>query len=228
MKVKSGARPVDADTEWSPGDVPGTIAGLMKFPVWSGSSSVTTGPCLYDKDDEAILNSAGDPLEGMEMEMADAKLSVTNYATTHTNWMTAAATYTNTCNTGNWNGGAIDCWKCQGCSATLATENVDGTTYVFWELTWEFAYRAKSWRLQPWDIGFAEKCDSEGVASAGGTSRKAIKGADGKATARPVALVAGVAKPAGSPPDPLSFVIYQRNDFSAAFGEVFTPASGPA
>ena len=228
VKVKYGARPVDADSSWSPGGVPGAVEGLMKFPVWSGSSSVTTGPCLEDKDDEMIVNSAGDPLEGMEMEMADAKLSVTNYATTHTNWMTAAATYTNTCNNATWNGGAIDCWKCQGCSAKLATENVGGVTFNFWELTWEFAYRAKSWRLRPWDIGFAERCDSEGVASAGGTSRKAIKGPDGKATARPVALAAGVAKPAGQPPDALSFVIYQRQNFMTAFGEVFTPASGPA
>lgn len=222
VKVKYGSRPHTAPPE-DPPNTPGSVPGLMKFPVWSGSSSVTTGPCLEDKDKEAIVNSAGDPLEGMEMEMADAKLTVTNYALSHTAWMTAAATYTNTCNTGNWNGGAIDCWKCQGCSAKLATENVDGTTYVFWELTWEFAYRAQSWRLRPWDIGFAERCDSEGVASSTGTNRKAIKGADGKATARPVALAAGVAKPAGQPPDALSFVIYQRQNFSTAFGEVFTP-----
>lgn len=227
VKVKYGARPVDADTEWSPEGIPFSVPGLMKFPVWSGSSSVTTGPCLYDKDDHSIVNSAGDALEGMEMEMADAKLTVTNYALTESAWMTAAATYTNTCNTGNWNGGAIDCWKCQGCSAKLTTENYNAVTYVFWELTWEFAYRAKSWRLRPWDIGFAEKCDSDGVASSVGTYRKAIKGIDGKVTPRPVALAAGVAKPAGQPPDPLAFVIYQRNDFGAAFGEVFTPPSGP-
>ena len=227
VKVKYGARPYTAPPD-DPPETPGAVAGLMKFPVWSGSSSVTTGPCLEDKDDEMIVNSAGDPLEGMEMEMADAKLSVTNYATTHTNWMIAAATYTNTCNNATWNGGAIDQWKCQGCSAKLATENVGGVTFNFWELTWEFAYRAKSWRLRPWDIGFAERCDSEGVASATGTSRKAIKGPDGKATARPVALAAGVAKPAGQKPDALSFVIYERQNFMTAFGEVFTPASGPA
>ena len=227
VKVQYGARPVDADSSWSPGDVPGTIAGLMKFPVWSGSSSVTTGPCLEDKDAHKIVNSAGDPLEGMEMEMADAKLTLTNYAATHTAWMTAAQTYTNTCNNASWNGGGIDKWKCQGCAAKLSTENVNGITYVFWELTWEFAYRAKSWRLEPWDIGFAERCDSEGVASAAGTKRRAIRGFDGKVTPRPVALAAGVAKPAGEPPDALVFWPYNRYDFGSVFGEVFTPASGP-
>ena len=47
------------------------------------------------------------------------------------------------------------------------------------------------------------------------------------ATTKDVALAAGVAKPAGQPPDALSFVIYQQQNFMTAFGEVFTPASGP-
>jgi len=226
VKVKYGARPVDADTEWSPG-VPGTIEGLMKFPVWSGSSSVTTGPCLKDITGAKIVNSAKDPLEGQEMEMADAKLTLTNYAATHGTWMTQQKVCTNKCNDAVWNGGAIDTWKCQGVAAKLTTENVGGVTYVFWELTWEFAYRHDTWHLKPWDIGFAELCGSDGVASASGDKKKAIKGVDGKVTPRPVALAAGVAKGAGQEPDALDFAIYYRTDFATKFGEVFTPASGP-
>ena len=228
VKVKYGARPVNATPDTPPPNVPGTISGLMKFPVWSGSSGVTTTPCLEDKDGEKICNSAGCPLEGQEMEMADAKLTLTNYAATHTAWMTMAATYTNTCNSATWNGGAVDTWKCQGCAAKLTTENVNAITYVFWELTWEFIYRPLNWHLKPWDIGFTERCGTDGVPSASGTAWKTIKGVDGKVSPRPVALAGGVAKGAGQKPDPLDFIIYKQQNFTTAFGEVFTPASGPS
>lgn len=56
-----------------------------------------------------------------------------------------------------------------------------------------------------------------------GTKRAQIKGQDGKPVRQPVALQNGMAKAAGDPPDALAFEVYEKVDFMAPFGQVFTP-----
>lgn len=213
-----------------PEDQPGSME--FKPPVWGGTSSVTTGPVppdvnneLKDLDGLNICNSAGDPLEGLEQEFAEERLTLTQYYASHNDWMELARTHTNATNDGNWNGGAERTWKCQGCSKRLNIENKDGTTTVYWEITWEFAYRADTWDLRPWDIGFAQLVDDEGTPTGSGTKRAQIKGRDGKGVRQPVALNNGIAKAAGEPPDPLRFRVYPKQNFGLAFGEVFTPGA---
>lgn len=205
-------------------DDPGQPGGMeWKPPIWGGTSSVTTGPVYKNRLGVVMCNSAGDPLEGLEAEFAEDRLTLTQYYADHTAWMSASQMYTNAVNDAAWNGGAAGTWKCQGCSKKLNIETKDSQTIVYWEVTWEFAYRAGGWSLKPWDIGFNQRVDEEGVPYAGGTQRATITGQDGKGVRQPVALSEGVAKPAGEPPDELEFFVYEERDFFIQFGEVYTP-----
>jgi hypothetical protein len=192
--------------------------------IWGGSSSVTTGPVYKDKDGDMMVNSAGDPLEDLTAEFAEERLTLTTYYTNHVQWMNLSKGYTNVCNKDTWNGGAPYTWKCQGCSKKLNIETNDqGRSLVYWEVTWEFAYREEGWQHRPWDIGFAQLVDDEGVPTQSGTKRATVKGQDGKGVRQPVALENGMAKEAGEPPNELVFKVYQEKNFRGVFGQVFTP-----
>jgi len=230
LRVRYAAPPPDAETENAPNQ-PGQISGLMKLPVWGASSSVTSGPCFEHypifKDNgtlEAITNTAGDPLEGLEKEQAGFRLTLTQYFASHNDWRGRAIQYTNSINDAAWNGGGRGYWKCQGCSARLQTENVGGITVVFWEVNWDFEGKDGGWNLQPWNVGFAQLVDEEGEPEPYGTQRAQIKGQDNKPVRQPVALEAdGTAKAAGAKPDALDFRVYPELDFAGPFGELFTP-----
>jgi hypothetical protein len=218
--------PVDNGDSGGEGE-PGSISTLMKVPIWSAGSSVVTAPCYKDKDGDIITNSAGDPLEGLEKEEAEFRLTLTQYYPSHANWMGTARTYTNAVNSDTWNGGAPGTWKCQGCSAKVGSENVESATMIYWEVTWEFAYREDTWDLKPWDVGFHELCDVNGTPSASGDKRKTIYTVDKKPTRQPVALSGGVALPPGSPPEVINggdgVKVYQEQAFVSVFGQVYTP-----
>lgn len=205
------------DTNSNPG------ASDDKIPTWSASSSVTTGPVTKDIDGNPITNSAGDPLEGVEMEKAEFRLTLTQYFPDHTVWAPGSREYTNTLNNAAWNGGEAGEWKCQGSSAKLNIDNSDGAVAVYWEVNIEFAYRKGGWDPVLLDMGFAERCDGDGNPTSGGDQRRQIKGQDGKPVRQPVALIGGVAAPAGVPPDLLTFHVYERKDFSTPFGQLYTP-----
>lgn len=192
-------------------------------PVWSGTSSVTTGPVYKDKAGNVMTNSAGDPLEDLTKEFAEERLTLTKYYASHTDWMTLSRTYTNAINDDTWNGGAARSWKCQGCSKKMNIETKDGARLVYWEVTWEFAYRKDLWTLKPWDVGFNQLVDENGTPTMAGDQRATIKGQDGKGVRQPVALQNGMAKAAGEPPDALEFFVYDELDFMTPFGEVTTP-----
>lgn len=196
---------------------------------WAASGGTSTGPAFRDIDEEEIVNSAGDPLEGLEQENDDISWTLTKcYA--DMSWNTVRKEQSNTTNSTTWNGSGPGTWKVNFRSAqkkTIATATTgtsgpspnDGTnapaegsesTSTYWETVWEFRYRKNGWALKPWDVGFNELVSGE---------RQAIVGADGKAVKQPVALTsAGAAKPAGEAPDALAFDVYDSSNFSV-FGE---------
>lgn len=243
--VSADYKPDPTQSSDSDEDDPGGMDGLV--PVWGGSSSVASEPVYLNIAGNTMTNSAGEPLEGLEAEQAQFHLTKTTYYSTHEGgggWLAHARTYTNSINSDVWNGGQPGQWKCQGCSAKL---NIDrqgeqGAARVYWEVSWDFAFRADYWRLTPWDIGFNELCDDEGnpievygVSDSGGggsgedgacgdgINRRAIRGQDGKPVRQPVALQNGKAKGPGCRPDALLFEIYASQAFGAVFGEVTTP-----
>lgn len=239
------------------GDDQSEVDGMYK--QWSGSSSVASEPIYQDNNGNVMTNSAGDPLEGLEAEKAQFHLTLTTYYTSHADnlplrgWVPLAREFTNAVNSDVWNGGQPRQWKCQGCSAKVVSDRLGpgGAVRFYWEVTWDFAFRADYWVLRPWDIGFNELVDDEGVPqptygiSAGDESyigdgsdgsgsgddgpcdgnlqRRAIKGQDGKPVRQPVALQDGVAKAPCLRPSELWFEVYPEQEFTPTFGEVFTP-----
>lgn len=221
IDIKFYVPPVDGG---DPDDPQGS--GFMRAMIWTGSSSAKTVPAV-EKNGDIIVNSAGDAIEGLEMETIEPRLSLKMYYPNHTALMAAYHAYSNKVNDAAWNGGAAETWRCLGCSFQPVSENVAGVSYTFWEVNWEFAYDSTTWRLKPWDVGFAERCDSSGVASGSGSGRKLIVGQDKKPVRQPVALAGGVALGPGSPPLVINggagVEVYEQADFNTEFGQIFTP-----
>jgi len=211
------AEPPDPqDPEQPQEEIPGRPA------TWGGSSSVTAVPIYKDRNGDVIQNTAGDPLEDVTAEQAEDRLTFTQYRTEHTGWMADSRRFTNAVNSIFWNGGEPGTWKCQGCSKKVNFDKTDQGTEVYWEITWEFAWRRDGWQPKPWNIGFHELSsqDEGGVTIPDGFRRVPIKGAR-----QPVALDEnGEAKPAGEPPDVVEVLWYPEEDFGLTFGEVYTPS----
>jgi len=199
---------------------PGAIEGFGKKPIWTAGSSVTTGPVLKEIDGTPIKNSAGDPYEDITKEFAEFRLGVTMYAFTAKDWQGLAYLCTNAINSQEWNGGQPETWKCQGCSAQLVTESLNGSSYTLWEINWEFAYRADKWNLQLIDIGYAERVNENGEPSQNGNKRQAIRDPKGKPVPGPVPLdgMGGAAEPGVLVTN--LFDIYHQVDFNKIFGEI--------
>jgi hypothetical protein len=196
-------------------NTPSPDTGLPKD-CWAATGATTTIPLYKDKDGALIVNSAKDPIEGAEREASDFSLTLTK-AYTDLTWSSIAVAQSNTVNSSSWNSSASRTWKVAFRSANKKELTVSGSTdqtKPYWEVTWEFNYRAESWDFKPWDVGFNQLVTSDGTPSASGTGRAAILGADKKPVKSPVALSSGVAKSAGSAPDALTFRLYQETDFS--------------
>lgn len=150
---------------------PGGIDGLI--PTWGASSSVVSEGIYKDAAGNTMTNSAGDPLEDLQAERAEFRLTLTQYYLSHADtgneiaqrgWLWRSRNFTNRVNSDNWNGGVYGQWKCQGSSARLQIDKggAGGTQRIYWEVTWEFAYHPDGWFLRPWDIGFNELVDENG------------------------------------------------------------------
>jgi hypothetical protein len=217
VDFKYYAKPVDLNDGLS---APGAIEGFGKKPVWSAGSSVTTGPVTKDIYDGKITNSAGDPLEDAVKEYAEFRCSVTMYSFSVSGWASTALEYTNATNSDSWNGGGPRTWKCQGCSAQLVTESLNGVSFTLWEVAWEFAYRKDTWDLVLLDIGYNQRVNEDGEPSQSGDKKKTIVGPDKKPLAGPVGLNNGVAVSPGDEPDEREFIVYEQRPFGTVFGEI--------
>lgn len=188
------------------------------IPIWSATGSSSVVPVYKDAAGVMITNSAGDPLEGLEKEKSEFTLVLTK-PYINLNWLTAARAFTDTCNSQAWNGGAQHTWLCRFRSASV--ERKDGL--IYWSTQWEFSYRAETWKLMPWDIGF-HKLDGDGD---GEYKKKTIVGTDGKTVKHPVALAGGTPLPPGEPPvvirDGGGAKVYLETNFEPEFGTIFTP-----
>jgi len=187
---------------------------------WGATGSSSAVPVFEDTDGNMIKNSAGDPLEGLEKEQCEFTLTLTKPYASHLTLGAAARTYTDTCNQFAWNGGDPHTWLCRFKSASI--ERKDGL--VYWSSSWEFAYKATTWKCMPWDVGFHEWRGSPGQGDFG---RKAILGVDGKPVKQPVALSGGTALAPGQGPFVINggdgVKVYVETNFAAEFGEMFTP-----
>lgn len=193
--------------------------------IWSGRGVNVSVPFFRDKDNAILKNSAGDPIEGMERDLCFPGWTLTRAHLTLTAASSEINAVVNRTNSAAWpstNSGAAETWKCSLANLqkqVIVTQTSTTQTAVrYWEVTYEMEYREETWKLKPWDMGFNERCDSDGVASGAGTKRRVILGVDGRPVRQPVALSNGVSLPPGTPPVALEFTPYQTANFSTYFG----------
>ena len=175
------------------------------------TGAITSGPAFIHYGDgndspKVIVNSAGDPLEGLEKELAEWRISISGNRSVFNKSM--AANYLNTINSDTYSGLEPGTVKCQGISGSRKIELVNGSKLVYWEVNVELAHRGENWRLKTWDVGFNEIVDGE---------RKKILDAAKKEVSQPVALHEGEQKAAGEEPDMLTFKIYKEKTFTGIF-----------
>lgn len=199
---------------------------------WEASGGTTTQPAFEDKDNQPLVNAAGDPLEGIEREREEKSWTLTKYYFSET-WAVDRMTFAGFCNSDSWDGGDPLTWKCYFKGATKKTfqyfdrgsiasgaetggpgEDATVETITVVETKWEFKYEPLTWKTMPWDVGFQEKV---------GTQRKVILCDDQKPVRQPVALNAdGTRKSSGEAPDVIrggeGAELYPVAAFGAKFG----------
>lgn len=215
------------------GDDGGGGGAELPYDKWTAGGSSKSIPVFRDRAGNLITNSAGDILEGLEKEQCEYTLNLVKAFAHHSGWMALAAATVDHVNSGTWQGGAEETWLCRFRNANLEVKVTEQSCMIYWSTQWEFAYRADTWRLMPWDVGFHEVFggyDQTGNPQDGTGKRRTILGADGKAVKHPVALNGnGRPKAAGQPPDvvmgkdgKIGVPVYDLADFSP-FGQIYTP-----
>ena len=188
---------------------------LERGDTWKFSTQGVAVPALYFFDGNTIkplTNSAGDYFEGLMVDEAQQKITITANRASFPS--SIAAAITNCTNASAYLGFAPGHVKVQGISGELVSEVVDDVTWWYWKVTVELLARQTGWDLLIPDVGFNFL--------EGGEKRRAyVKGPDGDnvATANPVALNgAGGMQAAGNLPAVLTRQIYRRVNFEAYFG----------
>lgn len=204
---------------------PSPTYSQLPAPKWTGGTALTQQGVFLDRAGKRIVNSAGAVLSEIEMDVAEATLTLVRCypSTAFATISQAIANLTNTVNNAAWAGGAAKTWKCQGARWQLMVESdSDGKQFVYYETTWEFAYRGITWELRPLDVGMTQKVDANGVPSKTGTRRAAILGEDGKPVKEPAPLDQGIeyvgAVDGVTWPKVLTYDLYVERDFTASFG----------
>lgn len=189
--------------------------------VWKFSTQGVAVPALtyYDQDDngeqKAIINSAGDYIEGLKVDEAQQKITIQSNRQQFPSALAAAVT--NCVNDAPYLGFARDGVKVQGISGEQATEQVNGQEVRYWKITSELLCRQTGWSLLIPDVGF-------NFILTGTRKRAFVLGPPPDEaeipTTNPIALDgSGGAKPDGEPPAILVRRVYKRISMSQYFGQ---------
>ena len=186
--------------------------------VWKFATQGVAVPALtyYEGTTPTPLtNSAGDFFQGLTVDEAQQKITITGNRQSFPS--ATAAAVTNCVNDGSYLGFGTDCVKVQGISAESAVEVVDDVEVPYWKITAELLCRQTGWNLLLPDVGFNF--------IEGGVKRRADVELDGEkvASANPIALNGSGGKQAGGTlPVILTRRVYKRITMSTYFG---TPPS---
>lgn len=201
IDVKYESRNVDYDDKEDsdkPGENPSTWRRI------SISSSQLTVPASESQEIDGqpakpIVNSAGDPVDGLEEETAIAVMKYTNSYAPDPN-LPKFYEYMNTTNQSKFLGAEPRTLRMTGFNADF-----DDATQL-WSVSVELTYNPKQWRIAYYDAGYNELV--------GGT-RRAIVDERGNPVGSPVPLDnTGEAKPIGQDPDILYAYPYEQKNFS--------------
>lgn len=198
---------------------PSNVMPWERPDTWKFSTQGVAVPALFYIDGESfkpLVNSANDYFEGLVVDEAQQKVTITANRQSFPSGMAAAIT--NCVNSSTYLGFPARHVKVQGISGEMASEEIDGFTYYYWKITSELLCRQTGWDLLLPDIGF-------NFIEGGEKKRATVKGPDNEdvASANPVALDgAGGLAGAGNLPAVLTRPIYRSISMSSYFG---TPPS---
>lgn len=185
------------------------------------SGSLASSPafwCFTEEDTnntqkQIIINTAGDPLQGLDRDEAEFSVSIQQNVKPPFNFGRAQQ-YVGAINSDVWSGGQPKTWKVQSISSSRKFESIPADTpdappvkVYYWDMSTTIAYRQSGWDLQTWDVGFNEIKNGKRVKIYAGS----------EPVSEPVALSNGLAKTPGQPPDLLSFRIYPMRPFTNIF-----------
>lgn len=123
--------------------------------TWKFQTQGVAVPALYYWDgniQRPMTNSAGDYIEGLTVDEAQQKVTITANRQAFPSALAAAVT--NCVNNGAYLGFAANCVKVQGISGEIALEQVNGNEVRFWKITSELLCRQTGWNLLIPDVGF--------------------------------------------------------------------------
>jgi hypothetical protein len=208
---------VEVVAQYKPEDDPNP-PGLLPWEradVWKFQTQGAAVPALFYYDGQTqkpLTNSAGDYFEGLTIDEAQQKVTITANRLAFPSALAAAIT--NCVNASPFLGFGIDCVKVQGISGEIASEEVGETTYYFWKITTELLCRQTGWNLLLPDVGF-------NFIEGGVKKRADVEGPDGEqiASANPIALNGNGGKVAGGGfPAILNRRVYRQINMSSFFG----------
>lgn len=143
------------------------------------------------------LNSAGDPVDGLEEDTALLRLTFTNTNVVNPDFP-LLFTYLNTCNQTAFLGADPYKLRVTGYGAEFDQKN------QVWSVSVEFTFNPADWKIRYYDVGYNEIVDGK---------RQAVLDKSGNPVSKPVALNAdGSAKAVGEDPDILTIKPYDEKD----------------
>lgn len=108
-------------------------------------------------DQDFARNSAGDPVDGLEEDVAMVKLTYTNTQVAFPQFNQLNA-FTNRCNSDFFLGAPVYSVRCVGWSGEYDQANNT------WSISIEFLYKPDGWQIEFYDVGFNEIVDQARVA----------------------------------------------------------------
>jgi hypothetical protein len=197
------------------------IIPWLRPATFSFNGSLASAPAFWhylptdtnNTQTQIIVNSAGDPLSGLDRDQAEFSVTIQFNQRPPFNYVKAQE-YVGSINSDTWSGGVARTWKCQSITASRKSEVVPNTTPTgvpvkawYWETSITLAYKSDTWDLRTWDVGFNEIIAGKRVKIYAG----------GEPVSEPAALASGRAKAPGQPPNSLTFRIYPLRTFVGTF-----------
>ena len=128
---------------------------LLRCDRWAVTVSSATVPATeyYDEDGNTkpLLNTAGDPFEGLKKRAPDIKMQVSGNREAFP--MGEAAAIVGYVNEDSFAGGAAGAWLCSGLSAEQSSEMVANIAVDYWSVRYEFLLRKGGWELKIPNVG---------------------------------------------------------------------------